>query len=77
MTMKNPPPAIPLRAAFSIVFPEAEGFAWYAEHPERLPASHGPMGVSWEAFCDWRKEDRVYWVMDDTPIFRDTDRSEQ
>ena len=41
----------------------AEGFEWYSQHPEMLPPTHGPMGVSWEAFVDWRKDDRVYWVV--------------
>lgn len=41
----------------------AEGFAWFMENPEELPARRGPMGVSWTAFEAWRQSNSSLWVV--------------
>lgn len=44
---------------------EAEGFAWFCEHPEALPKGNrlGYLdSVSWESFDDWRQGGGWSWV---------------
>lgn len=42
---------------------ENEGFAFFSEFPEALPKHSGPMGVSFEAFNQWRQQDETLWVV--------------
>jgi len=42
---------------------EAEGFAFFAEHPERLTPAYGPMWTSWASFDAWRASGEYMWVV--------------
>ncbi len=42
---------------------EAEGYAFFEEHPELLPQKSGPMGTSWVAFNAWRSTNVGMWVI--------------
>ena len=42
---------------------EAEGYRFFEEHPEELPQIHGPMGVTWVHFENWRNSPDRMWVV--------------
>lgn len=42
---------------------EDEGFAFFEEHPDLLPATHGPMGMSRDYFDAWKLDGGGMWVL--------------
>ncbi len=48
---------------------EAEGFAFFEEHPELMPANAPWPVMNWDVFNRWRytEPDRVLWVLRFTP----------
>lgn len=42
---------------------EEEGFAFFEEHPDLLPANHGPMGMSRDYFDAWKLDGGGMWVL--------------